>query len=151
MLQKLRWELFKRRTPAQCFIAQEQEIRGGFTFELHFPDCPSIRWIEVKEWEGDRYLLCGFFNTVTNPDGRYTRFAATFAFEQLEREFLQLIGLLLKESAGPGSPAPHVGASRHALRLRNPMPECLPAAGASADNPAAAAGTVRGLPASGCE
>lgn len=98
MLQKLRLELFRRRTPAQCFIVEEQEIRGGLTFNLHFPDCPSIRWIEVKHWEGDRYLLCGFFSTQSNPLGRYTRFAVTFSFEQLEREFLKLIGLMLKES-----------------------------------------------------
>lgn len=151
MLQKLRWELFKRRTPAQCFIAQEQEIRGGFMFEVHFPDCPSIRWIEVKEWEGDRYLLCGFFNTIANPDGRYTRFAATFAFGELEREFLKLIGLMLKESAWPESPPLRADTSGRARRPRHPPPPCTPAPGVPAGSPAASAGTVRGTLASGCE
>lgn len=149
---KLRWELFKRRSPAQCFIVEEHEIRGGLTFELHFPKAKALRWIEVKHWEGEQYLLCGFFSTQSNPLGRYTRFAATFAFEQLEREFLKLIGLMLKESApcGPESPVPHVEASMHALRPRHPAPECPPAPSASTGGPAAAAGTVRGTLAGGC-
>lgn len=98
MLQKLRWELFKRRTPEECFIAEEKEIRCGFMFELHFPEAKVLRWIEVKQWEGDHFLLCGFFATAANPQGIYTRFANSFPFEDLEREFLRLIALMLKES-----------------------------------------------------
>jgi hypothetical protein len=96
LLNKARQELFNRRTPEQCFITQEREDRGTLEFELHFPGCPTLRWISVRHWEGDRYWLAGSFNTIDRPLARYTRFSCVYPLAQLEREFLGWIALMLK-------------------------------------------------------
>jgi hypothetical protein len=97
-LEKLRREIFKRRTPQQCFIAQESEIYRGLEFELHFPSRSQQHWIEITHWEGDRYWLVASFNSVDRPLARYTRLSLTVSFEDLEQWFLRCIGMMLKES-----------------------------------------------------
>jgi hypothetical protein len=128
-LEKLRQELFKRRTPEQCFIAEEWVVaplvfglvdlktncpirnllRGGFKFELHFPETPRLHWIQVQHWEDDRYWLATSFNQVDQPLSRYTRFSLTVPFERLERKFLRCIGTMLKECSGSDTPLERSG------------------------------------------
>lgn len=99
-VEKLRRELFKRRTPQQCFIAREGEVRGGVEFELHFPQSRSQQhWVQITHWDGDRYWLVASFNNVDRPLARYTRLSLTVSFEELEPWFLRCIGMMLKESA----------------------------------------------------
>lgn len=100
-LEKLRRELFKRRTPQQCFIARESEVRRGVEFELHFPGSRSRQhWIEITHWEGDRYWLVTSFNDVDRPLARYTHLSLTVSFEDIEPSFLRCIGKMLKASGG---------------------------------------------------
>ena len=117
-LERLRQTLFRRRTPAQCFIAQEEVIaprtlrrvnvethhptrdllRGGLKFELHFPAAPALHWISVEHCGGDDYWIFANFNTLDKPDSRFTRLSLTVPYEGLEQRFLMSIGTLLKES-----------------------------------------------------
>lgn len=116
-LERLRRVLFRRRTPEQCFIIQESVVepsatirpnldpkrrtrmllRGGLKFELCFPKDRSRRWIQVQHWDGDRYWLTSRFNTVERPLACYTGLSFTVSIEDLERQFLRCIGVMLKE------------------------------------------------------
>ena len=96
-LEKARREIFKRRTPEQCFVAQESEDHGVLSFELHFPGSRTLCWIGVQHWERDRYWLTGSLNMVGRPMARYTRFSCVYPFERLEREFLDWLDLIRKE------------------------------------------------------
>jgi hypothetical protein len=114
---KLRRELFRIRSPTECWVVGEEIILppsvrilieldsgqpnrtvryGGLEYRLQIPLAQDSFQVSVEHWEEDRFWMCVTWTPSSGP-ASYTRFSLTVPFKRLADEFCRCLDMIAAE------------------------------------------------------